>query len=79
MRELDVFRKVMTREARRAAGRHPLFPTVSQAQTSLGGLEDSFLALPEDIEGLQEVQDPVTGAFWFMVDFSPVDGADPVA
>jgi hypothetical protein len=77
MRELNVFRKVIRREAARAAGAHPLSPSYLRGQLVGLGSEAEIINLPQDISALEAVQD-ADGAFWFASGYSAAGGPDPI-
>lgn len=48
------------------------------AERVWSGHESELLALPQDLSNYTMLQDPLTGAFMFMVGFSAVGGPDEI-
>ncbi len=76
MRELDTYRRTLREHAQRSAGRYPGEVPVRLAEIADAGAEAAILKLPQDIDNLGPIQDATTGAFFFMLDWSALDGPD---
>jgi hypothetical protein len=78
MREYQVGRDIFERQSRRAQGLSPLGNRLSVINVTSQPYLRDYLHLPEAVDGLTSIQ-TATGAFVFMLDFSALDGADPLA
>jgi hypothetical protein len=79
MRELALLGKAMRQAARRAEGTNPRLERGNVAQARGAGLESAMLPLPVDVSKLGDLQDPTTGQMLFLLDYSSLDGPDPLA
>lgn len=50
-----------------------------EAEHTWSTREAELIALPQDLTNYTMMQDPLTGAFPFMIGFSSIDGPDEVA
>jgi len=76
--EQERFRRAwfsMDREARRRTDR----PVLVHGRQSDSSVDPSQLASLESGDSRINLRDPVTGNFWFLLDYSTVDGPDIVA
>jgi hypothetical protein len=78
MREMNVYRETMRREAARSAGHSPFTPTRLRGQLTALGSEAEFASLPQDVTNLAEPVQDSDGSFWFAAGYSAVGGDDPV-
>lgn len=78
MRDQRVHRDVFNREARRAAGLGPTTVSLWAANVAHAAHEAQHLALPIDDDNKGDIQNPATGAFYFMAGFSAAGGPDEV-
>lgn len=69
-------REVFRRESRRAMGTDPRMARFYSSQATGAIAEAELLALPVETEGAAAVWE--TGAFPFMLDYSDLDGPDPL-
>lgn len=77
MEGLERERKALQQLALRALGQDPHQDRLSVGQLRSAGLESDIESLPVDMSEYQPIQDG-NGHFYFMVDFSGIDGADPI-
>jgi hypothetical protein len=77
MRELELFRRTVRREVRRAVAHHPLSPSHTRGHVAQHGAEQQHYILPVNIDNLSDFQ--ANGTTTFMVGLSAVGGSDPVS
>lgn len=77
MRELDQFRRATERMAARESGLPADQERTFVGHQQMAGRETQVLRLPV-IPTTSQIQDPDTGEFTFMLDFSILDGSDPL-
>jgi hypothetical protein len=77
MRELRINREVHRREAAAANGRPVHNPIHLAVHTRFSGQMADYMALPEDTAS-QVLMQNSSGAFFMMLDFSALDGPDPL-
>ena len=78
MRGLEAQRAAIRRVVLQQLGVDPRQPRLFSAQANALGMEAQLLRLPATLEAQVDLQDPVTGDRYFMVDFSEIDGEDLV-
>jgi len=71
-------RRELARAAARPLGVQADHDRLWQSSVRLLGSEAELLALPLDAAAVTDLQDPSTGALYFMVDASEIDGSDPL-
>jgi hypothetical protein len=77
MRELRINREVNRRQAAQANARPVHMPSHLAIHARFGSLAADYTALPEDTASQSFAQDG-DGAFFFMLDWSSLDGSDPL-
>lgn len=78
MRSLRLIREMQRRSERRAMGYGPRAPGMVSRASLRQGFEAAHLALPMEIDYLVEIQKS-DGSFYFMLDYSLLDGPDTLA
>jgi hypothetical protein len=78
MRELRILREVQRRQGRASQGLNPRSLSDQALHLAAAGNELEILSLPEDVGSLAEVQQ-ADGSFYFQLDYSSLDGTDPLA
>jgi len=77
VREIDLYRRALRELAQQSAGRFRGNLMTRLGEVADAGAEAEILKLPDDIDHLDAMQS-ATGAWYFMVDVSAIDGPDPI-
>ncbi len=75
----ELYRKTLRERVQRDMGGFRGARPSTLAELRLFGFETELLREPEDLTDTADIQDPVTGQFYFMLDVSVLDGPDPLA
>ena len=78
MEDLDLLRRQYARVTAGVMGVSPFGRRQLEVEGVWAGREAAILALPQDLSAYATLQDPLTGAFPFMVGFSAVGGPDEI-
>jgi hypothetical protein len=78
MRAAQVHRETIERVLRGAMGGFPRGNRLYALTAHTAALEAASLALPVSTEGLDQESQNADGSFFFMIDLSRIDGADPI-
>lgn len=78
MRELRIHREFQRQQARRALGIAPFGGRLLVPQARGAGLDAEILALPQNTDNLEPMNDLTTGGFTALVGISRVGGPDTV-
>jgi hypothetical protein len=78
MRELRIFREVLTREARTAAGVNPLVGRRHSIHAVSPGLEGNLLQMPVNVDDHEERERAAGAGNWFQIGISAIGGLDAI-
>jgi len=78
MEALQLFRWAQKAQAAKAVGQDARQPRITVGQMQSIGSEADMRALPMDVSKFKPLQNSA-GAFYFMADFSTIDGDDVIA
>lgn len=76
MRGLEAEKAAIRALVLKQLGIDPGVARVFAGQASVPGMESALHRLPSSFEPQSDLQDPATGDFYFMLDYSAIDGDD---